>query len=114
MVMGKETEAGIAQLQMIEQNMQQISMQKQQFNMQLLEVESALKELKETDKCYKIIGSLMIAGNKDEILKELSEKKEMLEIRVKSVEKQEASITSKATELRAKILKEMSENEQAK
>jgi prefoldin beta subunit len=112
--MKAETEQGIAQLQMIEQNMQQISMQKQQFNMQLLEIESALKELKETDKCYKIIGSLMVAGNKAEIEKELSGKKEMLELRVKSVEKQEANITSKANELRMRVLKEMSENGQAK
>ncbi len=43
----KNTEEKMQQLQMIEQNMQQTLSQKQQFQMQLMEIDSALKEIKD-------------------------------------------------------------------
>ena len=47
--MEKTTEEKIAQLQMIEQGMQNFLLQKQQFQAQIIEIESALKELEKSE-----------------------------------------------------------------
>ena len=53
----------IAQLQLLEQNMQTFTMQKQQFQMQLNEILSALENIKDAKKSYKIIANVMIDTN---------------------------------------------------
>ncbi|PIN81514.1 hypothetical protein COV11_01950, partial [Candidatus Woesearchaeota archaeon CG10_big_fil_rev_8_21_14_0_10_30_7] len=55
----------IQRLQMIEQNLTNISVQKQQFQNQLFEIENALKELKDTKQAFKIVGNIMIESSKD-------------------------------------------------
>ena len=103
----KETENKIKQLQLLEQNLQNFLMQKQQFQLQLIEVESALKEIETTKKAYKIIGNIMVDTGKEELKDELSKKKEMLEIRLKTLEKQENQFREKASRLQEEVLKEM-------
>jgi prefoldin beta subunit len=99
-----ESEQKIAQLQMMEQNLQNILIQKQQFQSQLLEIGNALNELKETNKAYKIVGNIMVASSKESLNKDLNEKKQMLEIRIKNIEKQEQSIKEKSKKLQQEIL----------
>lgn len=97
----------IQQLQAIEQNMQHLLKQRQQFQMQLLEVESAVEELKKTEKAYRIIGNIMVASDKPTLEKELTEKKDRIEIRVKSFEKQETALKEQAKTLREEVMKAM-------
>jgi len=98
----------IMQLQILEQNLQNILMQKQQFQSQLNESESALKELeKSKGDTYKIIGTVMIASNKTDLKKELKEKQETNDLRIKNIEKQEKLIKEKSTELQNKVMKSM-------
>lgn len=97
----------IQQLQGIEQNMQHFVKQRQQFQMQLLEIESALEELKKTEKAYKIIGNIMVATEKNALEKDLQEKKERVELRIKSFEKQENNLKDQAKGLREEIVKTM-------
>ncbi len=100
------TESEINRLQLLEQNRQQLLAQKQQFQAELLEVESALGEIKDKeDGIYKIIGNLMVSAKKQDIEKELSSKKEILELRIKAIEKQENSIKERVKELQEKVLK---------
>lgn len=94
----------IQQLQMLEQSMTQLLMQKQQFQMQLMEVESALKEIQTSEKNYKIVGNIMVSASKDELKKELDEKKEMLDLRINSIEKQEKDQKEKAEELQKEVM----------
>ena len=103
-------EENIAQLQMIEQSMQQIIMQKRQFQSQLLEIESALGELKDSEVAYKIIGTIMVKSDPVKITKELEEKKEMLGLRIKTIEKQESNLKDKAEEMQKKIMEELKAN----
>jgi prefoldin beta subunit len=105
--MEKETEEKIGRLQLIEQNMQNFLMQKQQLQAQLVEVESALKELKATKSAYKIVGNIMVSSSKEDLEKELKEKKEMLDLRVASIEKQESSLKDKAKKMQQEVLSEM-------
>lgn len=105
--MDKELQEKIGKLQMFEQNMQNFLMQKQQFQGQLLEIDSAIKELKDAKVAYKIVGNIMVNSNKDELEKELKEKKERIELRIKTLEKQEAQIKEKASSIQAEVMKEM-------
>lgn len=97
----------IQQLQTIEQNMQHLLKQRQQFQMQLMEVDSAVEELKKTEKAYRIIGNIMVLSEKSALEKELTEKKERMELRVKSVEKQENALKEQAKKLREEVMKSM-------
>ena len=107
MDVSKETEQKIGQLQMFEQSLQSFLGQKQQFQIQLVEVESALNELENTEKAYKIVGNIMVETDKNELKSDLHSKKEMLELRIKTMEKQEASVREKASKLQSEILKKM-------
>jgi prefoldin beta subunit len=107
--MNKETEEKIGRMQLIEQNMQNLTMQKQQFQSQLIEVTSALEELESTEEAYKIIGNIMVLSKKDSLKKDLDSKKEMVELRIKSIEKQETDLKEKAKGIQQEVLKEMKE-----
>ena len=107
MEVSKETEQKIGQLQMYEQSMQSFLGQKQQFQVQLVEIDSALSELQNTNKAYKIVGNIMVEADKDELKTDLQSKKEMLELRIRTMEKQEAQVREKASNLQSEILKKM-------
>ncbi len=82
----------IAQLQLLQQNMQNLLLQKQQLQNNLIELESALQEIKASEKCYKIVGHIMVASSKDRLSKELTEKKEMNSLRLKNYLSQEEKL----------------------
>ena len=105
--MKKEVQEKIQKLQTIEQGMQQFLMQKQQFQSQMVELDSALQELKTTNESYKIIGNIMVKTDKEELTKDLEEKKELVDLRIKTIEKQENKIKGSAEDLRTEIMAEM-------
>jgi prefoldin beta subunit len=95
----------IQEMQILEQTLQNILLQKQAFQMELSETEIALKEIQSSsDDVFKIIGQLMIKTKKDSITKELSDKKKILDLRLKNLEKQESSMTEQVEKIRDKIL----------
>jgi prefoldin beta subunit len=99
-----ETEEKIQQLQLLEQNLQNLLVQKQTLQLQMMEMESALNELKNVKSAYKIIGNIMVSSEKEALEKELTNKKETTELRIKSVEKQERSAREKASKLQEEVL----------
>ena len=105
------TDEKINQLQIIEQNLQQFLGQKQQFQSQFVEVETALKELQTTETAYKIIGNIMVLSKKDALEKDLREKKERLELRISTLEKQETKLRDKAKAIRQEVVHEMEKSE---
>jgi len=107
MDVSQETEQKISQLQMFEQSLQGFLGQKQQFQMQLVEVESALGELENTEKAYKIVGNIMVETDRKELQADLNSKKEVLELRLKTMEKQETQVREKASKLQSEILHKM-------
>ena len=107
MEVSKETEQKISQLQMFEQSLQSFLGQKQQFQIQLVEVDSALNELENTEKAYKIVGNIMVEADKSELKSELKSKKEVLELRIRTMEKQESQVREKASKLQSEILKKI-------
>ncbi len=110
--MTAETENKIAQLQMLEQNIQNLLMQKQSFQGQLIEINNALEELdKSTGNVYKIIGAVMVASNKEILHNDLNSKKEVAELRIKSIEKQENQLKEKASKLQGEVLSQIKEKD---
>jgi len=104
----KDQDKKIQELQLLEQNLSQLLMQKQTFQSRLLENENALKEINETKgQSYKIIGNIMVAMEKEEIKKDLNSEKDILELRIKAIEKQENKLKERAQELQKEILKEL-------
>ena len=105
--MNPETQEKINQLQNMEQNINTLISQKQQFQSQNLEVDNALSQIEKTDKIFRIIGNIMVASSKEDVKKELDEKKEIIELRLKTIDKQEEKMRVKAGELQNDVLKEM-------
>ncbi len=105
MELNKESENKIARLQLLEQNLQNINMQKQTFQSQLLETENAMSELGNVKEAYKIIGQIMVASKKEDLKRELNQKKEILDLRIKALDKQENELRDKASALQSEILK---------
>ena len=106
----KETETKLNQLQMLEQSMQNLLMQKQQFQLQQVEIESALKELEKVNEAYKIVGNIMVLSKKDDLKADLTSKKEIVELRIKNMEKQENQLREKASKLQNEVVKGMSKD----
>jgi prefoldin beta subunit len=102
-----ETQEKINQLQLYEQSIQNILLQKQQFKAQETEIESALKELKDSKEQYKIVGNIMVKSDKESLEKELESKKSQMELRLKSLEKQESGIKEKMQALQKEVMEKI-------
>jgi len=101
----KETQQKIQEMQILEQNFQQLMMQKQAFSMENNETENALNQLeKAKGDVFKIVGNIVIKSTNAELQKELNHKKELLELRLKNIEKQESGFVEKLESLRKEIL----------
>ena len=99
----KETQKKIAELQAVDQRIHNIAMQKHGFQTQLLETENALNELKDAKESYKIVGGVVLSVDKDELEKELSSKKEVLDLKLKNFVKQEEKLREEVEELQKNI-----------
>jgi prefoldin beta subunit len=78
-----------------------LSQQKQQLQLQASVLENTIKELEITKeaKVYKGVGNVFILKDKSEVVKETKENKETVDLRLKTVEKQEADALKKLSEL---------------
>jgi len=101
---GHKTKEKIQQLQILEQSLASISNQKQNFEIQLNEIESALSEISGKKTAFKIIGGLIFEKPSSEILSELNSKKELFEIRIKSIESQEKKMNDKKDSLQKEVM----------
>ena len=96
----------VSRLQQLQQNLQAIMMQKQQLEVETVETDRALEELKKAgpdDAIYKNAGSVLIKAKKEEVIKELEEKKELSNTRVMVLGKQEARVKENLKEVENKI-----------
>ena len=106
--MDKDTDNKIQELQLLEQSLQNLLLQKQNFQTKLIENENASEELKDLKgESYKIIGAIMVLKNNSELRKELNSEKEILELRIKNIEKQENRIKEKMEELQKEVMKKL-------
>lgn len=100
----KNNEQEIREIHLLEQNLRNLLLQKQAFQMELSETKAAKKETEKSNEVFKIIGQLMIKSDIKKVLEELSNKEKLLDLRIKSLEKQESELTNMLESLRKEIL----------
>jgi len=105
----EETQQQIQQLQMMEQSFQQLLMQKNAFSMETNETDYIIKEVEKTSgEVSRIIGNqVLIKSTKEEILKDMKNKKKLLETRMKTIDEQEKEFSQKIEEIREEVMKKI-------
>ncbi|MCX6686238.1 MAG: prefoldin subunit beta [Methanoregula sp.] len=96
----------VAMLQQVQQQLQTILSQKAQYEMAAREAKRAQEEIKDLPDdaaMYMSVGSVMMQKKKDTVNTKLGEKVETLELRIKSLEKQEKMLHGKFEQLQAQI-----------
>jgi len=96
----------LARLQQLQQTLQSVVTQKQQLELELNETGKALSELeKSTDETpvYKSVGSILVKSNRQSLLVELNERKELLTTRVTVLGKQEERTRERLKEVQEKL-----------
>ena len=100
----------IGRLQQLQNTMQQLLAQKQRLEAEKSETERALTALNETAegaKVYKSVGAVLVEKDKAAVVKELTERKDFLEMREKVLEKQEEKAKEKLQGLQETLQKEL-------
>jgi prefoldin beta subunit len=96
----------IAQLQQLQQQAQAVVTQKSQIEALLREIEAALKELEKSGEdsvIYKSVGEILFKTDRQKLLEELKERKDMMELRLKTMSKQEERIQGRFTQLQEQL-----------
>ena len=105
--MNKEENQKIQEMQVLEQNLQNLLLQKQNFQLELTETKNALEELgKSKEDVFKIVGQLMLKADKAKMKEELENKQKILDLRLKTIEKQEKQFIEHIEKLRGEIIGE--------
>jgi prefoldin beta subunit len=82
-----------------------VSTQKQQLQVQSQTFKITLDELEKTKEkqVYKAVGNILILSDTPKVKKELREKKESTDLRIKTQQKQEESLVNKLNKLKSEI-----------
>jgi len=100
----------LQRLQNLQNTLQQLLVQKQRIEIELMESTKALETLGEVSsesKVYKSVGAVLVEKPKDDVVKELEERKEFLDMRMKVIAKQEDKTREKMTGLQETLQKEL-------
>jgi prefoldin beta subunit len=95
----------LKKIQEAEQTIQNLLQQKQAFLSQNAEIEEALNELQNTETAYQIVANIMIKKDTEELKKSLSEQKEIIDLRIKTIEKQENRMKEQIKEHQESVMK---------
>jgi len=96
----------LTRLQQLQQTLQIVITQRQQLDLELADTDRALSELdklSDNSTVYKSIGALLVKTDRPTVLKELQERKELLNTRITVLARQEERARSKVKELQQKI-----------
>ncbi len=85
----------VVRYQQLQQSLEMIMQQKATMESQIRELDFAISELESTTEdaiVYKSVGGIFIKKNRNELLENSKERKDTLEVRVKSINKQESNL----------------------
>ena len=113
MKISPEAQQTLIELQTFQQQMQTVILQKESLSIQNMEIEKALEELEKTehDEVFKTVGPVLIKSTRKALTEELKEKQETIDVRLKSLQKQEDRIKEKLKESQEKFQKLMTAEE---
>jgi len=90
--------------------LQSVLLRKQQYEAELREVDKAISEIEKLPqdaKIFKSVGNFLIQQSKDAALQELKDRKELLELHVKTLAKQESMLREQLEKLKEELNKEL-------
>ena len=90
----------------LQQNLQSVLVQKQQIDLEIIEINKALEELnKSADdvKVYKSAGTVMVSSNKADVVKNLTESKDLSNTKITVLNKQEERLKESLKEVQEKL-----------
>jgi len=96
----------VAQIQQIQQQAQALLNQKNQIEMMLRETEAAVKEIEASDEgavMYKSAGEVLLRADRFTLLEELTDKKDVLDLRLKTLNKQQERIKNRFDQLQEQL-----------
>ncbi len=115
--LSEETKNELIEFQQLQQQIQILQIQRQQTLAQIAELDKAREEVEKTidanAKLYRFVGSIIVPKKKDELLKELSEERESLDVRVNAFKKQEDKLRERYDALRKKLEQKLSSMQSA-
>ncbi|MAF89488.1 MAG: prefoldin subunit beta [Euryarchaeota archaeon] len=105
MNMSEETKNSLREFQEYQQQLRMILTQKTQLEMRLAETKKALEEISQHNpsEVYKIVGQIMLKTDSEKAKKGLDDEAEMIDVRLKSLKKQESSINDKLKSIQEKL-----------
>ena len=105
----------LTQFEQVRQQLQMLTTQRIQVESHLRELENALEELDKSAKgavVYKKVGAIFVKiDNKKDLEGNLTEQKETIDVRIKTLERQEKQLKERYTELQKDISKAVQEFE---
>ena len=96
----------LVRLQQLQQTLQAVVAQKQQLEIEMNETDRALSELEKVtgeNPVYKSVGSILVKADKEGLLAELKEKKELLNTRVTVLGRQEERTRERIKDIQQKL-----------
>jgi prefoldin beta subunit len=96
----------LVRLQQLQQTLQAVVSQKQQLEMDMTETDRALTELEKVTgdtPVYKSVGSILVKADKEALLSELKERKELLNTRVTVLGRQEERTRERLKDIQQKL-----------
>jgi prefoldin beta subunit len=96
----------LAQLQQLQQQAQAVLTQKAQIEGLVRETEAALREMEKSGDdavIYKSVGDLLFRAEKQKLVEELKDRKDMMDLRLKTMAKQEERIQGRFTQLQDQL-----------
>ncbi len=100
----------LLRFQQLQQTLQTVLAQKQQVEIELTEIEQAQSELQrlaDDAVIYKTVGSLLVKDEKAKVTADLGERKELLNMRVQVLGKQEERLRAQLKDLQEKLQKDL-------
>jgi len=101
-----QVQEDLARLQQLQQTLQAVVAQKQQLEIEMSETDRAMSELEKVtseNPVYRSVGSILVRAEKDTLLTELKEKKELLNTRVTVLGRQEERTRERIKDLQQKL-----------
>ena len=106
MELSPQIQEQLARLQQLQQTLQAVSTQKQQLEIESSETDRAMAELEklgDQSVVYKSVGSLLLRSDKQTLMAELKERKELIGTRITVLGRQEERTKERIKELQEKL-----------
>jgi len=97
----------IIQAQAYQQQAQMVAAQKEALNMQLIETGKATEELSKPakDDVYRVVGPILVRAKREDARRDIESRKELIILRMSTLEKTESKLKAKLDELKGKLSK---------